>query len=674
MSGVELAGLVLAVVPVILVASEYHSKLLDPTRTVFLHRRKSIKLATFFSNLHYEVSMLNITIQSLIHDLYVLPEAHRTRLLSDEQDPSYWQEEAVVRALRSRLGLGFDAFREALDEILRNLGKLVKDDTLDIETSLNEIQTPRTSYAKLLALREQFKADKSPEHSRFLDRLKFVIREEKRNAYLDRIEKCNERLDSLLQRSSATYEKTKANQARPESTSTPHMELRPLMHALYSTMGGLWPCSCPHGHEARFCLLKCQDNTPSKASQEVYFDMLMSIRAQATAQYQTWLESKMVVALANESTKKTSNVRFIIEDEDSVAASPTTPSVIEEFMGRASTMDSDTSGTRTPTGTRPRRTTYPDPDTWTTQRPLAYPRRASAPPLTKEQVSDPDEFCKIIRAAGEQKCCPRMLYDGTQIWHITRPSEKRLCVEGSLPDVSLAALLDGKRKLKLKEKRILAVILAHSLLHFCDSPWMRHGTRSSWNKHHISFFYKSKDDVDLIRPYVTTDFQPIQDREDPAEAMYRLHPNPSVLALGVLLLEIEQQAGIESKRENDDLTAEKQEHVNSDLLTALRLFGEQQDDVYEGFHQAIDACLNCQDYFQQFDTEEMDLENDDFREAVYNEIVAPLELELLNGFGVTIDKLGLNGPGSHHPYSGIDLIEDIGFGPFLMREQTNVDL
>lgn len=208
-------------------------------------------------------------------------------------------------------------------------------------------------------------------------------------------------------------------------------------------------------------------------------------------------------------------------------------------------------------------------------------------------------------------------------------------MEASLPSRSLAELLREERSFNLRERRILAVILAHSLLHFCDSPWLsRH-----WDKKHLEFFHRSSQGgkLDLTRPWLSTDFD-LSDPPEDVDRFVRIHPNPSVLALGILLLEIETRSSIETHRQQDDFGVDGKADCNTDYFTADRLLQEKIDDMYDGYKKAVAACLTC-DFVEHGKTPSLDDHN--FRLSVYDNIVEPLEAELFHGYGMKPEDLGL---------------------------------
>jgi len=187
--------------------------------------------------------------------------------------------------------------------------------------------------------------------------------------------------------------------------------------------------------------------------------------------------------------------------------------------------------------------------------------------------------------------------------------------------------------MSLKEKRILAVIIAHGILSFCESPWLDR----NWDKQHISFYGHSAADesIDLTRPFLSTNFQDSTQASQNQSPFLALHPNPAILALGILLLELEICEPIESHWLEEDLD-NGQPNSNTNLTAAERLLVKSVDDLYESYRMAIEGCLNCNFALLQG---KMSLENENFREQVYENIVAPLEDELWHGWKLTPDDL-----------------------------------
>lgn len=241
-------------------------------------------------------------------------------------------------------------------------------------------------------------------------------------------------------------------------------------------------------------------------------------------------------------------------------------------------------------------------------------------------------LCTLVHSAQKNDCHLCINFDGLELWQ-GNPKQKLSTVDTSQPKVSLATLLErSPHKVTLKEKRILAVVLARSLLHFCESSWIT----KKWSKVHISFLADAiGNKTNLQRPYVATFFEDSdEDTLTGEDDLFLAHPNASVLALGIMLIEIDRWSVIEANRTDGHLS-NGEINVNTDLTTAQRLLDELSDDLHENHKSAIQACLA-----PEFTTKaKVSLEDADFRQGIYDNIVYPLELELFHGYGISTATL-----------------------------------
>lgn len=215
------------------------------------------------------------------------------------------------------------------------------------------------------------------------------------------------------------------------------------------------------------------------------------------------------------------------------------------------------------------------------------------------------------------------MYESNRLWHKVRKQTAQI-----MNPCTLDHLLRHEKQRKLKERRILAVIFAHALLHLCDGNWRK----KEWDKTQISFFSSAPEQLNL-KPYLIAQFQAPEEECEDFEM--QLHPSPAILALGILLLELQIWATIESRRIPDDLTDDGSVNVNTNLLTAERVFQETDDEIFENYRKAVRACLDC-DFL---DEHEVNFNNEGFRSLVYANIVAPLERELYQGWKMSPSDL-----------------------------------
>ncbi|KAL8854433.1 MAG: hypothetical protein Q9221_000703 [Calogaya cf. arnoldii] len=142
-------------------------------------------------------------------------------------------------------------------------------------------------------------------------------------------------------------------------------------------------------------------------------------------------------------------------------------------------------------------------------------------------------ICNALRQGMSSQCLNFLVEDAGDeptLWQL-RPLPKRAIILESVPAVSLQTLLCNSRHLPLIAKRKLAVILARSLLQLHEGLWLG----KEWSKQQVTFLYATSNDLDYQRPYVTTRF----DATDQAVPDFSLfHRNASILALGILLIEI----------------------------------------------------------------------------------------------------------------------------------------
>ncbi|TGO40482.1 hypothetical protein BHYA_0036g00150 [Botrytis hyacinthi] len=180
-----------------------------------------------------------------------------------------------------------------------------------------------------------------------------------------------------------------------------------------------------------------------------------------------------------------------------------------------------------------------------------------------------------------------------------------------------------------KIKRItLAVNLASSLLQLHATPWFD----ERWNKSEILFLSDrsnpSMRPVDTERLLLVHKFfssgitSPTPRNSLPAPT----HPNISVLCLGIMLFELWFAEPIESRQFSSDLV-NGVPNSSTDLIVAERWVKENGnlENMPAGYFQAVSSCVFC--FFQPMPIDKS-LENPDFREAIWRNVVAPLEKEL----------------------------------------------
>lgn len=187
--------------------------------------------------------------------------------------------------------------------------------------------------------------------------------------------------------------------------------------------------------------------------------------------------------------------------------------------------------------------------------------------------------------------------------------------------VTLQDLVDGEEVLKPKERRILGVVLAHSLLHLLDGPWLP----QSWTGKSISFYHASggnKRFPNFRRPYVSTFLAPAG-VDVSSNTGYNAHPMPGMVTLGKILLELE--------RKDTIVPPDFSQNSTSDFVQAKLLLERLEDwardlQAMDLFIEAIGKCLDMSTYPNN-------LQRPELMWNIYGKVIYPLEQELLRMCG-----------------------------------------
>jgi hypothetical protein len=194
---------------------------------------------------------------------------------------------------------------------------------------------------------------------------------------------------------------------------------------------------------------------------------------------------------------------------------------------------------------------------------------------------------------------------------------------------------DEANHLSMKERLILAVQLAVSLLQLHSTPWMS----NRWSKRDISFLKTAipspgpntgqpQRPVNVTKPFVSQRLVASNrpQANSPTTPPTR-HQNPALLDLGILLLELYFGQSIEQKRHPDDMGSDGQVNSNTDLNTARNWLQESyQLSMSSRYWHATRRCIDVYTFDPM--PKNLDLEDAGFLEAVYQQVVVPLEEEL----------------------------------------------
>jgi hypothetical protein len=196
---------------------------------------------------------------------------------------------------------------------------------------------------------------------------------------------------------------------------------------------------------------------------------------------------------------------------------------------------------------------------------------------------------------------------------------------------------DEVNRLSMKERLILAVQLAASLLQLYSTLWLS----NRWSKRDISFLKTAlfankvsntgqpQRPVNVSKPFVSQRLvaPTALQQSGPTSTASPRHSNPTLLDLGIILLELYFGQNIEQKRHLEDMSPDGQPHSNTDLNTARNWLDESfQLNMSARYWSATKHCIDIYTFDPM--PKNVDLHDVGFREAVYQKVVLPLEEEL----------------------------------------------
>ena len=268
--------------------------------------------------------------------------------------------------------------------------------------------------------------------------------------------------------------------------------------------------------------------------------------------------------------------------------------------------------------------------------------RSTSEPLASG-ASDFAHICQsITESLGQANCLNFALEDGK--FQRLRPQPKTFGGDQTSRTVSLSALFKRQQELRgsssvlpLKGKRILAATLATALLPFLETPWLQ----PSFNHSKIQFFepLQGGELPDITKPFLAMEHIPIISARNEDTGVrsgiskHMVHPNASVLALGILLCELHYCTPVELMQKDPNAVR----NVNTDYYTSLEMLKTLEVDAGVDYYLATKACLQWEYYppGQQADFESVSVQR-----LFYQNVVKRLEAEIFKSWGLRLESLG----------------------------------
>lgn len=210
-------------------------------------------------------------------------------------------------------------------------------------------------------------------------------------------------------------------------------------------------------------------------------------------------------------------------------------------------------------------------------------------------------------------------------------------MEGELyVEMSLSELLTTVKP-TYTAKRVMGVTLARCILHLFEGPWLQ-GCMSINDIFVYCRIENGQPHPIFDKVFVATKFGKTGNEGDTAAGTYKIHPYPTILALGIILIELELGEDLSDIKKHSIFTSKK----GQPFYLARYLLKEFQKHftLDSGLIRAVKFCIDRAS-FSHFDTLDSNalLSNQEFINVYYENIVRPLEQGLVRGAHWTWDQV-----------------------------------
>ncbi|KAM7216339.1 hypothetical protein V8F06_008261 [Rhypophila decipiens] len=649
MSGFEVAGIVLGSIPLLISALEHYG---DGVRTIQKWRKYESELRSVVRNLKTErVKLLNVC-EKLLDGLV---PASMVDTMVEDPFGGLWQEQEIKRKIRVRLWRSWDAFEDTA-----NAMKAAIDEAMEkLDAGSKGKQTEGSSV-----MRE-------------LKRVTFTL---KRSAYTELLSTVRDGVSNLESLTNMSIDLEPKRRARSDVRFL--SILRGLSASLYRAVSSSLACACKHKVLMRLSTWSA-DITPEHDEEDIIQDLKFRLALSS--------ESGRSAAPNNpqEQSTETSLSSQTISWEEILLQANTAPQ-------RHAATDGSAALSRAIAGCAPVRpatkrlksvsfasfksTTVTAATKSSTlvsaaQRNKSVQQQAGEAPLISNLMSKMTievasvalssvgsglDLCGQLRkvsALGAQRSqeekmdCYGVVFDPdagskseTRRSYSVYPVPKLMAEpSSSWRVVSLREVLEGKDGLPplgYRNRLQLAVFVAKSVLQFYKTAWLPE-TPSSRNVFFIIQNLKKEGrDSSLSSSYYEHAFVMAgsggTSGKNEQSGFMLLIRNPTLLALGVLLIELEKNKTLDSMRLPEEVFGGGENKTGgagnlvSDYMTAQRLLKEVEQ-TRSNYGSAVRRCLDCE--FRTVggsgaDIGKLDLESEDLRQEVYAGVVALLEEDL----------------------------------------------
>ena len=600
MSGIEVAGIALAVFPIIL---DGISHFVEGIETVRRWRHYRIRLLSYADVIETQKVYYLDTLEGLLIDL-VDSEDDMAHLMA-EPGGMFWQKTEYARKLKQRLHRSYHVFIKAMKDMLQNLSAMCRKLGIGTAGEVRLICCSRVHVApafeswrlyhsvKLASLTPscQILWDEYSVMERGMNRLKVTLSRNVYQGYIDAIDKANKDLRDITRQN--VYLEPLRRSRKPKRPIADINLVRRHAASLYQMLiaGTAWSCQCRENHLASLRLEprpRPEENDGSGGDFRYSFRILLA-RSKQPHSVETTAEWQEIVI-------KPSAIRF----------------------------SSPNSGTKVPRQSRKVQFV-----THRGKQEVIPGRSHSQSPLVQSTTAILDMCQALCSYAGYDEPMGFLICDNDKDYQHYLYRADTLPIEEP-QSTSLSELLSERTwpsktgRLSKRERLEIAVTLASSVLQLDGSPWLK----SRWSSHDIYFHQKwtQAPCPRYLHPYLAWKQCSIKSNmmSNTESLSFGSHLIRSevLFALGLTLGELCFGKTLELMKVSD----EEEDSVEiAAAKTALKLIDLVYDEMGDTYGDVVRRCL-----LQPFDVRNMSLNNEEVQLRVYESIVVPLAEDLEN--------------------------------------------
>ncbi|KAF2822061.1 hypothetical protein CC86DRAFT_95126 [Ophiobolus disseminans] len=532
----------------------------------------------------------------------------------------YWRYKSELRSLILQIDTERGIFINTLEQLLSGLvriehmteflsnpgGEVWQDVDVQLKTRLRsayEVYFGNVSgmARSLKRIREKLALDPGSGKPQFSDpslfkqeykRLQFSLRKSEYSEQLSDLRNHNQALTRLTQQSL----ELEPSRAETKTRSCPNFNaLQSYARSLFDTLRSGLRCTC-EGHAIKLRL----ENRSNKAEDDE--DLLGSTPFRVIFTYNS-------AAPATSWTWKEADIRWIVDKPISVPVSSCGPKLTRRVrFDQVQTSSSSTTVT-------------------VTQQHISVITKP-----TPEQIQD---LCHAISTLQQPQLniCAGYLLDSLKRKHGIYPLDIPICQDKQedWSAYTLRQVLTRRagfgRRLMQHDKFKIAVDLASSILQLYKTPWLN----DDWGDDDVYFVHRPGAPLSSVyqHPFIYRKFSSATTNQSlvPPSPVRSIIRNQTLFTLGVLLIELLYGTSIEELQTPHDLAC--QGTPGAVWCTAERLIDEEIAlEAGQLYADAVRRCVRC-----DFNRKTYSLDDQDFQQAVFDGVVAPLEKTLQHFLG-----------------------------------------